>query len=293
MFSWFNKKRGALQPAHLIALILIITLIGIGAYYWQQSKSSKKPTVTPSTQIPIEEAILKATKNQGNIVYGGLPGTATQTKLMVLQNNAYYAGYCDERRNPLWVAYRLDAKTFEHKLSRPKGFKPDLRTLSRVDPKTYSKSGYDRGHLAPNSAIASRYGRDAQIETFLMSNIIPQTPELNRRIWARLEKLEDEYANTRGSIWVITGPVFGKHIKTIGDNVEVPDACFKIIVDEEQGSIKTLAFLVPQNVTGKEPLENFLTSIEEIEKLISLDFFRPMSDDLEKKLESTAASKLW
>jgi endonuclease G len=293
MPAFFNRKRGALQPTHLIAIILILTFIGIAVYYWHQSKTTRPPVVIAPSFIPIEPALAEQTRLHNNQIYGGEPKTASQTKLLLLRNIGFYAGYCDERRNPLWVAYRLDAKDFEHRLSRPKGFSIDHRTLARVEPKEYAKSGYDRGHLAPNSAIATRFGREAQLETFKMSNIVPQTPELNRRIWQRLEKLEEDCANNRGSIWVITGPVFDEHIKTIGNNIEVPDAFFIIIVDEEQEGIKTLAFLIPQTVTGKEPIEHFLTSIDEIEKLTKLDFFWPMSDQLEDKLESSTASRLW
>ncbi len=293
MSIFFNNKRGALQPVHLIAVILILTIAGIAIYYWHQSKTTKPPVVIAPSFIPIEPALLEETRREKNMVYGGQPKTASQTKLLPLDNIGFHVGYCDERRNPLWVAYRLDAKDFEHRLSRPKGFAIDHRTLSRVDPKEYAKSGYDRGHLAPNSAIATRYGRDAQLETFKMSNIVPQTPELNRRVWQRLEKLEEDYANNRGSIWVIAGPVFDEHIKTIGSNIEVPDAFFKIIIDEEEQGIKALAFLIPQTVTGKEPVEHFLTSIDEIEKLTGLDFFWPLSDHLEDKLESSTASRLW
>ena len=293
MLKLISKKRGALQPTHLIAIILLITAIGIGIYYWQQSKASRPRTFDRPSFIAIETALAEETRRQGNLVYGGLPRTASQTKLVILHNIGYYAGYCDDRRNPLWVAYRLDTVDFEHKLSRPKGFKIDHRTLSRVDPKEYSKSGYDRGHMAPNSAIATRYGREAQIETFMMSNIVPQTPELNRRVWQRLEKLEDEYANRYGTLWVIVGPVFDEHIKTLGSNIEVPDAFFKILIDEDQDGIRTLAFLIQQTVTGKEPIESFLTSINEIQKLTQLDFFWPLSDEAEARLEAATAGKLW
>lgn len=288
-----HKRRGSLQPIHLIAAILIITFIGIGIYYWQQHKISQPPPTLPPTFVPIEPALAEATKRQENKVYGGLPVTATQTKLLILPNIGYYAGYCDERRSPLWVAYQLESKTFEHRLSRPKSFKSDPRTLARVDPKEFVKSGYDRGHLAPNSAIASRFGREAQLETFLMSNIVPQTPNLNRKVWQRLEKIEEDYANNRGCIWVIAGPIFDQHIKTLGNNTEIPDAFFKILIDEEEQGIKALAFLIPQTVTGKESIEEFLTSIDEIEKLTGLDFFSPLSDVAENKLESTTSQRLW
>ena len=51
------------------------------------------------------------------------------------------------------------------------------RTLWPVDTDSYSGSG-DRGHLAPNYAIAVM---GVKIDTFLMSNITPQRPNLNRQ----------------------------------------------------------------------------------------------------------------
>lgn len=50
----------------------------------------------------------------------------------------------------------------------------------------FAHSGYDRGHLAPAADHASSQARmDA---TFTLSNVVPQSPSLNREYWARLEK---------------------------------------------------------------------------------------------------------
>ncbi len=289
----FSHKWGKIGPHHLIALILLITAIGIGIYYYQQHQKPADPRPTAPHLFPLEPAVIRETQNNDNLVYGGLPKAASQTSILVLRNIGYFAGYCDDRRNPLWVAYRLDAKEIGHKLKRPSSFKTDMRTLSRVDQKAFSKSGYDRGHMAPNSGIALRYGVEAQLQTFLMSNIVPQTPDLNRRVWARLEKLEDEYANRYGSIWVITGPIFDDHIQLIDNRIEIPDAFYKIIFDEQDNNIRALAFIVPQTVTGKERFEQFLTSINEIERLTGLDFLWPLSPEVQQRLESEVANKLW
>ena len=37
--------------------------------------------------------------------------------------------------------------------------------------------------MAPNFAIATRYGEEMQRQTFKMSNISPQSPALNRGVW--------------------------------------------------------------------------------------------------------------
>ena len=291
-----KNKRGALGPTQLIFIILLLTAIGIGFYYYQLLN---KPTGHPGKDkptygisFPIEPALIAATEETHNLVFGGFPKTSSATVLL-LKNIAYYSGYCDDRRNPLWVGYRLNAKDSGMKLKRPSGFKTDMRTRSRISHKDFSKTGYDRGHMAPNSAIALRFGLDAQLETFLLSNIVPQAPELNRKVWQRLEKLEDEYANRLETVWVITGPIFDEHIQTIANNIEIPDAFYKIIFDDDRGELRTLAFLHPQPVTGKEPIESFLTSIDEIEKLTGLDFLWPLTDEIEDRLEALTPAKLW
>ncbi len=292
------RRQGGLGPTQLIAIILTVTFIGIAVYYYLEHRKGgtvepKRPPAIPSGFFPVDKALREATKGTGNVVYGGNPITASNTRLVLLKNIAYHAGYSEERRNPIWVAYRLDTDQPGEKFKRPKGFKPDLRTSSRIEPKDFVKSGYDRGHMAPNAAIADRYGLDAQHETFLMSNIVPQNPVLNRQIWQRLERLEDDYSNNLENVWVITGPVFDGHIQTINNEIEVPDAFFKIIFDEEKDNLRALAFLIQQDVTGKEPLDSFLTSIDEIEKLTGLDFIAPLGDESEAPLEAGTPGRLW
>ena len=241
---------------------------------------------------PINPGLREATNRFKNLVYGGKPSTILD--LNILENSSYYSAYSEKKRNPIWVGYRLDYFKGQNKLPRPGGFHPDFRTKARIDQKVYSKTGYDRGHMCPNSAIAARYGKKGQIETFLMSNICPQKPDLNRKVWERLERLEEGYANKFGGIWVITGPIFDQHVEILNHQVEIPDAFYKILIDEDKGKVRVLPFIVPQNVTGKEILNEFLTSVDEIEKQTGLDFFTPMDKEFQDKLESFVPPKtMW
>lgn len=241
---------------------------------------------------PVNAELTKATDKFKNLVYGGAP--ITKGEVTVLENLPYYTGYCEKRKNPLWVGYRLDPYKGQNKLPRPGGFTKDKRTKAKIDPKIYSKLGYDRGHLCPNSAIAARYGKQGQKETFLMSNICPQKPNLNRKVWERLERLEENYANRFNGIYIITGPIFDEHIELMDRKVEIPDAFFKILIDEDKGKVRVLPFIFPQNVTGKEILNDYITSVDEIEKQTGLDFFAPMNDEFENKLEAYIPAKsLW
>jgi endonuclease G len=147
--------------------------------------------------------------------------------------------------------------------------------------------------MAPNYAIAVCYGPQAQLETFLMSNIIPQRPKLNRQVWERLEQSEiRDYAPRYRQIWVIDGPVFRRPGRLRGGE-DVPDACYKIIVREKDGQPSILAFIMPQTVRGTEPPSEFLTSVHEIEQETGLDFFNGMPPEVQKQLEANTASGMW
>jgi len=122
-----------------------------------------------------------------------------------------------------------------------------------------------------------------------MSNILPQRPALNRQIWERLEQTEiKEYAPRFRQIWVIDGPIFHNRNRLRGGE-EIPDACFKIIVREEDGRPSVLAFIMPQTVIGTESAQQYLSSIDEIEKETGLDFFSMMPTDLQQRFEMETA----
>lgn len=230
-------------------------------------------------------------------VYGGVPRLMADggEEPRVLVNRGYAAGYSERLRNPRWVAYRMrDLPRIPTPKARPEKFDVDRRTASRVASEAYSGSGYDRGHMAPNFAIATRYGEAAQRETFLMSNITPQRHALNAGLWRELEmRIATGYPARYGEVWVITGPVFGPSPRTLRGGVAVPDAFFKIIIDEQDGKLRTLAFIVPQEVPEGADPGRYLTSIDEIEHRTGLDFLTELDEAAQRAVESARAGRLW
>ncbi len=212
----------------------------------------------------------------------------------VLTSAGFVVGYSETRRNPLWAAYRVFASASPQTHQRPFGFRVDRRTDARVNHDAYTRSGYDRGHLAPNYAIVTRYGRSAQLETFYMSNIIPQRPKLNRQVWRRLEeKVAKRWANDFEEVWIVTGPVFDNEREALQSGVEIPDACYKIVADELNGQLRVLAFIIPQDVDSRAPLESFLVSVDAVESATGIDFFCGLDDAIENRLEASASVRLW
>ncbi len=216
-------------------------------------------------------------------------GAFTWTR--VFRNPGFMLGWSDLRGNALWVTYRLTATPTDGRgLRRPERFSADWRAFGLVDHDSYTRSGYDRGHLAPNHAIARLYGRDAQLATFRMTNISPQRSDLNQRVWQRLEQYEFDQLTARyGEVWVTTGPVFTGARERLRSEplVEIPDAFYKLYaLTYADGTPRLYAFLVPQTVRGHEPLARFVVSVDHIEALTGLDFFHALEDPLEDRLEA-------
>ncbi|RXK54743.1 DNA/RNA non-specific endonuclease [Oleiharenicola lentus] len=228
-------------------------------------------------------------------LYGGVPHLRPDlAPVRVLANLGYVAGYSDTLGNPLWAAYRLHDIEPSATPERPDEFSLDLRTSARIEPGDYARSGYDRGHLAPNFAIASRYGAAAQRETFLMSNIIPQKHALNAGLWKQLEqRIANSYPARFGEVWVIAGPVFGPKPEKLRRRVAVPESCFMIIVDESDGRVRATAYLFPQDTPEGGRLDDFLVSIDELEHRTGLDFLPELPDAAEDVLEARRAERAW
>lgn len=140
--------------------------------------------------------------------------------------------------------------------------------------------------------------RDAQVDTFLMSNMSPQRPNLNRQLWQRLEEaVMDHFAPRYERLQVVTGPIYPENFMDNAFNrvgfIEVPEAFYKIIVAPHPEAPRALAFIMPQNVRGNEPLDDYLVSIDEVEARTGLNFFPELSASLESTLEAQVRTQGW
>lgn len=222
-----------------------------------------------------------------------------ETWFRILRNDGFILGYSDLRGNPLWVEYALTPlPENEPSLKRPNRFETDWRSINRVSHDSYQQSGYDRGHMAPNYAISRLYGKQGQADSFLMTNISPQKSKLNQRVWQRLEEIEiQHFAKRFGKVWVITGPVFNGTIERLKSDwtVEIPDAFYKIYIAKPNPNAHPIAlgFVIPQTVKGKEPLMQFVTSVDHIEAQTGLDFFPELDDKVEDAVEAKVDPSIW
>ena len=236
--------------------------------------------------------VIDAQQPAGLGIYGGTPETTRDD--LILENDGFTIGYSEFDMNPVWVVYRVFAVTNPDSHCRP-SFRVDARTSGRVSPDDYTNSGYDRGHMAPNATMDYCYGPEGQLDSFLMSNICPQTPSLNRGIWATLEDYVRDCANAFGEVWVFTGPTYFMDYETerLASGVRLPTWFYKIVVRETSSGLEVLPFLIPQERDTYDSLEDYLVSIDLIERQADIDFLHLLDDPIEFRLEDEWPGSLW
>jgi len=165
---------------------------------------------------------------------------------------------------------------------------PKVKTHS-ADWRNFKKSGYDKGHLCPAGDRKSSY--KAFEETFYTSNISPQLHDFNDGVWNRLEQKTRYWAKKYDGLYIVTGGVLKGKLKTIGrEEVAVPDYFYKILMTKD--AKKMIGFLVPHKVS-KQPLYEFVVSVDEIEKITGIDFFPKLPDASENSMEKKNDYKNW
>jgi endonuclease G, mitochondrial len=248
-------------------------------------------------QLYYSEDFVRSTTTTGDRtqIYGGAPRTLSSTggTIRVLANTGYTVGYSDSLGDPLWAAYQVRDMDVHEAPPRPEEFHVDTRTVARIESEIYNRSGYDRGHMAPNYAIATHYGREAQEETFQMSNVCPQKHGLNAGLWKALEqRIATNYPGRFGEVWVLAGPVFGERPARLKRKVAIPEAFYMIIVDESDGRVRAESFVLPQNPVSTQ-LDSYLVSIDEVERRTGLDFFNELPAETQSVLEAHRVARAW
>lgn len=219
----------------------------------------------------------------------GVPGPSD----LQLDRKGFSLGYDQTTRQAVWVCYILTAEQLNGpRVRRAAKFQADPAVRYRpVKPRDYTRTGYDRGHLAAAADMA--YSTETMKHSFYMTNISPQLPGCNRGIWKRLETNVREWAEREEKICVVTGPVFaaGASAQMGTSGIPVPVAFYKVIFDMTPPR-KMIGFIVP-NAPSKKNVRAFAVPVDEVENAVGLDFFSELEDAEENRLERELDLAAW
>jgi endonuclease G, mitochondrial len=225
-----------------------------------------------------------------------LPAIRKGDEIIVHKN--YTLRYEEAYEVPAWVAHKLRGEYTTGIASRGDNqFMPDRKVKNNSALSgDYSSTGYDRGHMVPAGDF--KCCQELMTETFYMSNICPQNPDLNRHIWENIESRIRGWAVRDEELYIVTGPVLTKGLPTIGryNNVAVPEFFYKIVLYYQPKSGKNprmIAFLLPnESLIGKR-MNSYVVSVDDVEKATGLDFFAKLPDDIQTKLEAKSDWAAW
>ncbi len=222
----------------------------------------------------------------------------------ILTGRYFTIGYSWYFRQAKWVLEIINPNAiFEWEVERRDNFRADIRVPRRFRAglKAYASSGFDRGHLA---ASANQDELEIQnSETFLLSNMSPQKPNFNRRMWRDLEMAIRDL-NKKKSIletYVLTAPVFyfDQKIETIGDETEkhgidvpIPHAFVKsVLAEDSRGRLKLWTFEM-ENKQLSGNLEDYLVVTYDVEQKVGGRFWdRIASGDIHTQKKKPR--KMW
>ncbi|MCC6729436.1 MAG: DNA/RNA non-specific endonuclease [Chthonomonadales bacterium] len=208
-------------PPRLLALL--------AAVLWLSGGCAPRPATAPAP--PVEAGPAASTE----LVAGaplGMPGPAepdgSDRRRFLIERTQYTVSYNDALGRPNWASWRLareDLGDVERGRFQPD---PDLpEGFTRIVPRDYTGSGYDRGHLCPSGdRTASEEDNRA---TFYMTNIAPQAPGNNQGPWRDLEEYCRELV-ARGQVLFIVAGTAGESGAIAGGRVTVPEAFWKVVV---------------------------------------------------------------
>lgn len=163
--------------------------------------------------------------------------------------NSFFATVYDPKNQANVFSTEI-AQERVRKVPRTDDFRPDKRVANAPTPDDYTNSGYDRGHMVP---AANADDPNEMSDTFLMTNMTPQLPSVNRVAW---RMLEDRVRSTPFK-YVITGAYYSPNPKRIGKRgVPVPDMLYKVsFFPDGKTAVYIVDNLVPKSQVSTMSLE--------------------------------------
>jgi endonuclease G len=153
------------------------------------------------------------------------------------------------RRLPFFSAANVDGK-LRRKFDRSDvwRFDPRIPTEFQILKECYGSDAdgfFSRGHMTRREdPVWGENAAQAEEDTFLATNAVPQMQKHNGKLWLSLEDFVLKNATTdRQKVCVITGPVFGKNDPII-HGVKIPVFLWKIIafIHDETGELAATAY---------------------------------------------------
>ena len=217
----------------------------------------------------------------------------------------YSLEYSYKYKHSYWIAYRFDNTTGGN-VGRNEAYKPDPELPSQYAAKhnDYTNSGYTRGHLCASSD--RQYSKEANQQTFYMSNISPQSGNGFNQSGSAWNTGEDKVqawgyniSRSTDTLYVVKGGTIGEGMIKgyIKNEIAIPKYFFMAVLFCSGDNYKAIGFYMPHENLKDDPdkkdPKKYLMSIDALEQETGIDFFHNLPDNIENTVEATYNVNDW
>ena len=277
----------------ILSILVLVLLFVAQKYSPLLSSSNEEEKVASSVEeerVP-ENQSSKANDTLNDII---LPIMGKQDGVLI-EHEGFTLLFDTKTMCPRWVAWELTAEETRGKVSRSGvDFKADDQVPEQYQVASWDYNGghYGRGHMCPAGDM--KWSQQAMQDCHYMTNICPQTAELNKTWWEHLERACRSWARQDGSVQIVCGPVFSDNPKRFGKKhrMAVPKGFYKVVLSLKEGREKAIGFYYT-NDDAPQPMEDAVRSVDDIEQLTGIDFFSSLPDEQEDRLEAMTDLRSW
>lgn len=211
------------------------------------------------------------------------------------ENITYSISHNLERKHSRWVAFTFNKSNRDKKVDRSNNFMadPDYIGNYTMTSKQINGNGFQRGHLV--ASYDRVYSREANEQTFYMSNISPMLSKFNTGLWNELEYMINQPGkgwgcnhNFADTLYVVKGGTINEGQYTSkGTCPTVPDYFFMALLRLKDNTYYGIAFLMPHKNYLPGSVKDYMCTIDELEEFTGIDFFCNLSDKLENAVEKS------
>jgi len=266
------------------------------------------PAATPRSPLPASQP----TSPDDNLALGNPSGATSDpanATNYLLAHPEFTMSYNATHGTPVWVSWHVGRADLGQ-APRQNNFRPDAalpREFYQVTPQSYARSGFDKGHNCPSGDRTADL--DANANTFLMTNMVPQAPHNNQQTWAHLEEYGRSQVQRGQELYIIMGSYgrggTGKNgfLETLDQGrVTVPARVWKVMVILPEGdndlqrlatdpAVRVLAVDTPNDENTVNPdWRQYLTSVDKIEAATGLDLLSALPGPVQARLQQLVDS---
>ena len=287
------KRMGWLYSNRVGRVVTIILMV-FALLSCRHKASHVKAQLQKDLIIEKEEVPLEDIKHEDSIKFEDvcIANCLFEAHEEILKRKAYVVSYNRKALIPNWVGWTLACNHTDGEYPRDNNYYEDEDVPTpRAANEDYIGSGWSRGHMCP--AGDNKWDKDAMMESNLLTNICPQDRGLNSGLWNKIEQDCRKWAKKYGEVYIVCGPIFlNKEHQTIGrNNVAVPEAFYKVVL-RLKPSPKAIGFIVRNN-DGAKKRDQYINTVDEVEKITGIDFYPALPDNIENEVESYSNIEDW